>query len=112
MITPARSRTSSRTGENCRRRKHTVFKKAHEFGKLHHAKIGLFIYQSGRYFTYRSSKKLVWPSWEEIQQSYPLPKDLLPEDFEASKQDSTKQDSTKQDSTKQDSAKKDSRDGP
>jgi len=56
---------SSRTRENFRRRKYTLLKKAHEIEAIHDAKVGVFIYKSGQYFTYNSNKML-WPLWTQI----------------------------------------------
>jgi hypothetical protein len=42
------SRTRNRKGENSRRRKRSLLKKAYEYGELSGADIAFFIYQSGR----------------------------------------------------------------
>jgi hypothetical protein len=61
------SRTRNRKGENSRRRKRTLIKKAHEYGELSGADIAFFIYQSGHWFTYRSTNRQSFPpSWDEI----------------------------------------------
>ncbi|PMD55289.1 uncharacterized protein K444DRAFT_538700 [Hyaloscypha bicolor E] len=79
------SRIRNRKGENSRRRKRTLIKKAHEYGELSGADIAFFIYKSGHWFTYRSTNRQSFPpSWDEIvsfQMSYPLPVNLLPQDF-------------------------------
>jgi hypothetical protein len=41
----------NRKGENSRRRKRTLLRKAYEYGELSGADIALFIYQSGCWFT-------------------------------------------------------------
>ena len=57
----------NRKGENARRRKRTLLKKAYEYGELSGADIAFFIYQSGRWFTYRSTDRQSFPpSWEQI----------------------------------------------
>jgi hypothetical protein len=57
----------NRKGENSRRRKRTLLKKAYEYGELSGADIAFFIYQSGRWFTYRSTDRQSFPpSWEQI----------------------------------------------
>jgi hypothetical protein len=57
----------NRKGENSRRRKRTLLKKAYEYGELSGADIALFIYQSGRWFTYKSTDRQSFPpSWEQI----------------------------------------------
>jgi len=57
----------NRKGENSRRRKRTLLKKAYEYGELSGADIAIFIYQSGRWFTYRSTDRQSFPpSWEQI----------------------------------------------
>lgn len=54
-------------GENSRRRKLTLLKKAYEYGELSGADIAFFIYQSGRWFTYKSTDRQSFPpSWEQI----------------------------------------------
>jgi SRF-type transcription factor (DNA-binding and dimerisation domain) len=60
-------RTRNRKGENSRRRKHTLIKKAYEYGELSGADIAFFIYKSGRWFTYRSTDRQSFPpSWDKI----------------------------------------------
>jgi hypothetical protein len=41
-------------------------KKAYEYGELSGADIAFFIYHSGRWFTYRSTDRQSFPSWEQI----------------------------------------------
>jgi hypothetical protein len=61
------SPTRNRKGKNSRRRKRTLLKKAYEYGKLSGADIAFFIYQSGRWCTYRSTDRQSFPpSWEQI----------------------------------------------
>ncbi|KAH6661771.1 hypothetical protein B0J14DRAFT_611719 [Halenospora varia] len=73
----------NRKGENSRRRKRTLLKKAYKYGELSGADIAFFIYQSGRWFTYRSTDRQSFPPlWEQIQRSYPLPVNLLRQDFQ------------------------------
>jgi hypothetical protein len=61
------SRTRNRKGENYRRRKRTLLKKAYEYGELSGADIAVFIYKSGRWVTYRSTNRQSFrPSWEQI----------------------------------------------
>ena len=61
------SRTRNRKGENSRRRKRTLIKKAHEYAELSGADIAFFIYKSGRWFTYRSTDRQSFPpSWDKI----------------------------------------------
>jgi SRF-type transcription factor (DNA-binding and dimerisation domain) len=53
--------------ENCRRRKRTLFKKAHEFAEISGADVAFFIYKDGRWFTYKSTNRQSFPpSWEQI----------------------------------------------
>jgi hypothetical protein len=60
-------RTRNRKGENSRRRKRTLIKKAYEYGELSGADIAFFIYKSGHWFTYRSTNRESFPpSWDEI----------------------------------------------
>jgi hypothetical protein len=61
------SPTRNRKRENSQRRKRTLLKKAQEYGELSGADIAFFIYQSRRWFTYRSTDQQSFPpSWEQI----------------------------------------------
>ena len=92
--------------EKFRRRKHSFLKKAYELGKYCDADVAVIIHKNGRYFTYRSTDQGSWPpSMEKIvsqittrttcnmmlksqkKNTYPLPKNLLPQDMETQEHD-------------------------
>ncbi|KAE8441385.1 hypothetical protein EG329_005012 [Mollisiaceae sp. DMI_Dod_QoI] len=78
-----RNKSRKNQSETARRKKRTVIKKVHEYGKLPGVHVALFVYHNGRYTTYRSIDKRNWPPlMKEIQQSYPLPTNLLPRDVD------------------------------
>ncbi|KAK4184131.1 hypothetical protein QBC35DRAFT_392370 [Podospora australis] len=57
-----------------RKRRHTLFKKAHEFHRLCDAQVYLLIRKNCRFFVYTSSTNQHWPPTKrEISTSYPLP---------------------------------------
>jgi hypothetical protein len=61
------SPTRNRKKENSQRRKRTLLKKAYEYGELSGADIAFFIYDNGRWLTYRSTDRQSFPpSWEQI----------------------------------------------
>ena len=58
---------SKRRSERLRRRKNTVFQKAHELGKLCGVDVAVIVFQHGRCFMYKSIEQEAWPpSIEEI----------------------------------------------
>ncbi|PVH68901.1 hypothetical protein DL98DRAFT_474343 [Cadophora sp. DSE1049] len=73
----------TRKNEEINRRKETLIKKAYELVEYDGIDIALIICKHGRYTTYSSkgyASRL--PSMAEIQNAYPLPKNLLLEDIE------------------------------
>jgi len=57
----------NRKGQNSRRRKRTLLKKAHEYTKLSGADIAFFIHKFGHWYTYKSTDRQSFPpSWEQI----------------------------------------------
>ncbi|KAI9765389.1 MAG: hypothetical protein M1839_005511 [Geoglossum umbratile] len=69
--------------ERLRKRKKTLFKRAHELGTLCSVDVAVIIRKDGRYFTYRSINQGSWPpSMKEIQTTYPLIQDILPQDMQ------------------------------
>jgi hypothetical protein len=47
--------------ERERRRKKSLFKKAHELGVLCNVDVAVIVRKNGRYFTYRSTNQESWP---------------------------------------------------
>ncbi|KAF7894694.1 uncharacterized protein EAF01_010144 [Botrytis porri] len=77
------SNTTKRRSERLRRRKTTLFKKAFDLGRDYDVDVAVIIRQHGRYYTFRSMDNLSWPpSMNEIETSYPLPKNMLPRDIQ------------------------------
>jgi len=75
-------RRRKRENEGINRRKDTLVKKAFELGEFDGIDVALIIYKYGRYTTYRSRDCVsCQPSFAEIQNTYPLPKNILPEDM-------------------------------
>ena len=53
--------------EMMRKRKHSLFKKAYELGKLCDADVAVIVRINSRFYTYRSTDKKSWPpSMEQI----------------------------------------------
>jgi hypothetical protein len=50
-----------RKRESLRRRKKTLVKKVHEFGRDFNIDVALILCKNGRYFTYRSIDQDTWP---------------------------------------------------
>ncbi|TVY20226.1 hypothetical protein LARI1_G001644 [Lachnellula arida] len=72
-----------RKNEGLNKRKNTLVKKAYELGEFDGIDVALIICKHGRYTTYRSKDYASWPpSMAEIQTTYPLPKNILPQDIE------------------------------
>jgi len=58
---------SKQRSERLRRRRNTVFLKAHELGKLCGVDVAVIVFQHGRYVMYKSIEQEDWPpSIEEI----------------------------------------------
>ena len=49
--------SAKRKNENLRRKRMTLFRKAHELGKSDGVEVAAFVFQNGRFFTYRSLEK-------------------------------------------------------
>jgi hypothetical protein len=91
---------AKRRNQNLTRGIETLFKKAHGLGKDYGVDVAMIIKKKGRYYTYRSTDRATWPpSIAEVvskisqfsvvrltylgqQNTYPLPKNLLPYDLE------------------------------
>ena len=59
--------------EMMRRRKHGLFKKAYELGKLCDADVAVIVRKNGRFYTYRSTGEESWPpSMAQIVSSIPF----------------------------------------
>ena len=57
------STTKSKLQQSNRRR-HTLFKKTHQFARLCGADAGTWVYKNGRFYIYQSGDK--WPTLTEI----------------------------------------------
>ncbi|KAH7379643.1 hypothetical protein BKA64DRAFT_229677 [Cadophora sp. MPI-SDFR-AT-0126] len=76
-------RRRKRENEGITRRKNTLVKKAFELGNFEGIEVALIVCKYGQYTTYRSGGYVSWqPSFAEIQNTYPLPKNILPKDME------------------------------
>ncbi|KAK0113399.1 hypothetical protein ONS95_013653 [Cadophora gregata] len=76
-------RRRKRENEGINRRKDTLVKKAFELGEFDGIDVVLIICKYGQYTTFRSKGYVSWqPSFAEIQSTYPLPKNMIPEDME------------------------------
>jgi hypothetical protein len=97
-----------RKTDNLGRRKKTLLKKVYELGKYYDVDVALVIRQNNQYTTYRSiDLESFPPAMKEIVRlclfidltllmvmqldSYPVPKNVLPQDIENQLQDSKKQ---------------------
>ncbi|KAL2066284.1 hypothetical protein VTL71DRAFT_2355 [Oculimacula yallundae] len=72
-----------RKNEGINNRQKTLLNKAHELGEFEGVEVVVIVRKYGKYTTYVSEGfRSQQPSFKEIQNAYPLPKNFLPQDIE------------------------------